>query len=243
MKKFTLSDSQLWWHDKNFSCIHQLTAIEFFYMLKDSEGSGGRIPDLIEFLHHLNQVSCGIPHYLTMHPKYLLFRTIEQVASWNPQSSYTEKLPYTYDKIEQSMRLLQEEIRENNIEFFTQEVWNSKVFHCSHEVTSKDLYEIFDDWDSGLANEDDVFGFVEGIHFISGGFPEYPEDDPRSVITEVLNLLYMGYTYPILKEDISAFKRYLILSKTSLSLAREAFHTYMDSLDHDSRIGYYVKKD
>lgn len=242
MKRYTSTDRYAWWYDANYKCMHQLHAIDFLYMLKEVEENPARFPDLLEFVQELARISYGIPGYLLFHPKSDLFCAVERVSQMAPFPPNIDNFPQLYASIEKSIRKTQKYIDSAEIELRIQVEWRNKIYNCPHEVHFEDLYNVLDDWEADRADFNDVFGFAEGLSFIGGGYPFYPEDDPRYVIVNILGYLDMGYSYPILKEDIPAMKEYLISGQDSPQNAWKKFESYLNSLDIRSRFSHYLNK-
>lgn len=239
MRRFTSTSTASWWYDAPYSCIHKLNCIDFLYMLKDIELSHKGFLELKQFLIHLTHISYGIPLYSRHHPKHDLLSVIDQVLHMDLHKPSTNNLQGVYMILEQTIDNLQKKLSLGEIEFFSEAIWRDKAFRCVHQVGFEDIHIILDDWSLGRVDADNVFGFAEKLFFVSGCFPEYPEGDIRTALIDILDLLHMGYSYPVMKEDIPAIKRYLTDAQSDPLVAKEEFDCYLDTLDIDARVYYY----
>lgn len=240
MKKSTLTSRYAWWYDANYKCMHQLHAIDFMYMLKDAEKNPRQFSHLINFLQKLSRISYGIPGYLSFHPRFGLFCAVERVVQMTSFPPDMDNMLQIYINVNDTINKTQSLLASGELEVRFQVEWKNKTFYCPHEVRFEDLYEVLDDWEADRADFNDVFGFAEGLYFIGGGYPFYPINDSRYAISDILGYLNMGYSYPILKEDIPAFKEYLIAGQVSPLEAADTFSSYLSSLDIDARSSHYV---
>lgn len=112
-----------------------------------------------------------------------------------------------------------------------------KKFTSIDEITFQDIFEILEQWEKEMIDDEDVLNFAEGIYYLDESkWPDYPNSDQNSVLFATLQLLAALHIEPILKSDIPALRNFLTMGQLFPLKAWQFIDSYWDSIDKDKRL-------
>lgn len=103
------------------------------------------------------------------------------------------------------------------------------------EIDRDTLRELLTRWLKGDLDERDVHEEAERLWSQSEEWPEYSEEDPRSIPLEVLSQLEILNHQLITKEDVPAMLRFLDTPPSRELDAWRRWREYWDEVDFDKR--------
>ncbi len=109
-----------------------------------------------------------------------------------------------------------------------------KKFISIHKITAQDILDVLDRWEKGQIESSDVLLFAEQLD--EQGLPDYAKQDARSILFMIIEALATLHVQPILKSDVPALKRCLVLSVHSPLEAWEFIDAYWQGIDWGKRV-------
>jgi hypothetical protein len=102
------------------------------------------------------------------------------------------------------------------------------------KISRKLLLDLVTQWEAGSLNEVDVHEKAEEL-WEQDDWPEYAEEDPRSIAIEVLSQLEILNHQLIIKDDIPAIIAFLKTPEGKERSGWSAWKQYWDSIDLTAR--------
>lgn len=224
MKKSTSIHENIEWGERELRCIHEMTRSVVRELLALIEDGKGKLAQ--ERVSKLVSVSGGWPGYCVTDRRATTYEVLKNIEAGHVKLENVREFIELLGSVTcESLRLSDQTPR-----------WKGTDFFCPHYIEFNDVERILDDWSKDQATSREVLDFVEHLGQSGGGFPNYPQADPRSVIYAILENLESLYAQPILREDIPAFKEVLRKGRRNPREAWNDLHQYFKQVDWEERL-------